>query len=348
MKKYLIDSYRNFPLMRIEDFIKQIYQAEYGCEHMLDTNTETRLTEECLSIDTTVVGQLFDTISNNLVRVNLVQYCHMGYSLSTLADMMKSVPSQGSIGGLEDKLAQFLQLVEEHKIDLPVNAVKRALAQYRQSGYGAIHHSTAYRLNYNPHYRVVDKRHAQLLPVIDRIDSMLLHRVNIIVAIDGNSCSGKSLYAEALSQYYNNCNVIHCDHFFLPPEMRSPDRLAEVGGNIHYERLKDVLNNVTKDIAFCYQQYHCHDNSYTDIHVQPKRLTIVEGSYSLHSKLSNYYNIGIVLSVDASEQRLRVSLRETPQSYHNFMHKWIPLENNYMHTLQGRQYIYIDTTGVEY
>lgn len=348
MKKFLLDSYRAFPLMRTQDFIKQIYQAEYGCEHMLNTNTENRLTEECRAVHASTVGQLFDTISSNLVRVNLANYCAMGYSLSSLADMMKSVSCQGSVEGLEGRLAQFVQLVEDHYIDLPINAVKREIALYRQGGYGAVHHSTAYRLNYNPHYRVIDKRHAQLLPVIDSIDRMLLHQVNVVVAIDGNSCSGKSLYAEALSGYYNHCNIIHCDHFFLPPDMRSSSRLEEIGGNIHYERLQEVLANIAQDIPFSYQRYHCSDNSYSDIALQPKRLTIVEGSYSLHSQLRSHYHLAVVLSVDAKQQRLRVSQRETAESYHNFITKWIPLENRYMSTLAGQGDIYIDTSNVKY
>ncbi len=349
MIKYLLDSYRAFPLMQVEDFIKQIYQAEYGCEHMLDTNTENRLTEECRQMHSPVVAQqLFDTISSNLVRVNLSAYCQNSYSLSTLADMMKSVPCSGSVEGLERRLSQLLQLVEDHRIDLPVYAVKRALSQYRAGGYGALHHSTAYRLNYQPHYRVVSKMHAQLLPVIASIDRMLYHKMNIIVAIDGNSCSGKSFYANALSNYYNNCNIIHCDDFFLPPDMRTADRLDSVGGNIHYERLRQVLTNVTKDMPFVYQAYNCHTNSYSDIAIEPKRLTIVEGSYSLHSQLSNFYSMGIVLSVDPNEQRYRVSVRESADSYHNYINKWIPLENKYMSTLKDKQYIYIDTSQVKY
>lgn len=349
MIKYLLDSYRAFPLMQVEDFIKLIYQAEYGCEHMLDTNTENRLTEECRQLDAPYVEQqLFDTISDNLVRVNLSPYKDNGYSLATLADMMKSVPCSGSVEGLERRLSQLVQLLQEHRIDLPINGVLRALSQYRAKGYGAVRHSTAYRMNYQPHYRVISKKHAQLLPVIANIDRMLYHKMNIIVAIDGNSCSGKSFYANALSNYYNNCNIIHCDDFFLPPDMRTADRLDSVGGNIHYERLKQVLASITKDVPFVYQTYNCHTNSYTDIAIEPKRLTIVEGSYSLHSQLSSFYCMGIVLSVEPNEQRHRVSQRESVESYHNYINKWIPLENKYMSTLKGKRYTYIDTSMVKY
>ncbi len=349
MIKYLLESYKAFPLMQTEDFIKLIYQAEYGCEHMLDTNTENRLKEECMQLPSSSISQpIFDTISKDLVRVNLLPYANMGYSLSTLSDMMKSVKCSGSIEGLERRLSQFIQLVEQHRIDLPVYSVKRTVTKYREDGYGYIRHSSAYRMNYQPHYRVVSKMHAQLLPVIASIDRMLYHKMNIIVAIDGNSCSGKSFYATALSNYYNNCNIIHCDDFFLPPDMRSKQRLDQVGGNIHYERLKQVLTSVTRDAPFVYQAYNCHSNGYSDISIEPKRLTIVEGSYSLHSQLTNFYSLGIVLSVDAIEQRYRVSVREDRDSYCNYINKWIPLENKYLNTLCDKDYIRINTSLVQY
>ncbi len=97
-----------------------------------------------------------------------------------------------------------------------------------------------------------------------------------------------------------------------------------------------------------YQAYNCKDNSNTTISVQPKRLTIVEGSYSLHSQLSNYYSMAVVLSVDATEQRFRLKHREDSQKYLDFINKWVPLEDRYMSTLQDKQYIYIDTSAVRY
>ena len=55
------------------------------------------------------------------------------------------------------------------------------------------------------------------------------------VAIDGGSASGKTTLANRLGQELG-CPVVHMDDFFLPPMLRSDDRLNQPGGNVHYER----------------------------------------------------------------------------------------------------------------
>ena len=55
-----------------------------------------------------------------------------------------------------------------------------------------------------------------------------------VIAIDGRCASGKTTFAlrmEAFGFY-----TVHADHFFLPPDLRTPERLALPGGNIHSER----------------------------------------------------------------------------------------------------------------
>ena len=63
----------------------------------------------------------------------------------------------------------------------------------------------------------------------------------LVVAIDGRCAAGKSSFAQKL-QEETGCNVVSMDHFFLPPERRTPERLAEPGGNVDWERcLEEVL-----------------------------------------------------------------------------------------------------------
>ena len=73
------------------------------------------------------------------------------------------------------------------------------------------------------------------------LDELLKSRQHILVAIDGNCTAGKSTLASLLEKEYD-CNVFHMDDFFLRPEQRTPDRFAQVGGNVDYERFfEEVL-----------------------------------------------------------------------------------------------------------
>ncbi|MBQ4050287.1 MAG: hypothetical protein IJD13_01520, partial [Oscillospiraceae bacterium] len=72
------------------------------------------------------------------------------------------------------------------------------------------------------------------------IDRLLAEKEAVTVAIDGSCASGKSTLAAALTERYD-CNLFHLDDFFLRPEQRTPERFAEVGGNVDYERFQEEV-----------------------------------------------------------------------------------------------------------
>ena len=65
-----------------------------------------------------------------------------------------------------------------------------------------------------------------------------------LIAIDGMCGSGKTTLANYLAKELN-ASLFHMDDFFLQPHQRTPERLADPGGNVDYERFKaEVLNHV--------------------------------------------------------------------------------------------------------
>ena len=90
-----------------------------------------------------------------------------------------------------------------------------------------------------------------------RIDELLAQKDMVIVAIDGKCTSGKTTLAGKLAEMYD-CNVFHMDDFFLRPEKRTPERYAEVGGNVDYERFKEeVLVPLKAGKPFSYRPFDC-------------------------------------------------------------------------------------------
>ena len=60
----------------------------------------------------------------------------------------------------------------------------------------------------------------------------------------------------------------------------------------------------------------------------PKKLNIIEGTYSHHPYFGNPYDLKILLTVDDETQRQRIS--ERPAFLHKrFFEEWIPMENQY-------------------
>ena len=61
-----------------------------------------------------------------------------------------------------------------------------------------------------------------------------------IIAIDGRCASGKSTLTEDVKRVMD-INVVRMDDFFLPLSLRTPERFALPGGNVHYERFIDEV-----------------------------------------------------------------------------------------------------------
>ena len=166
-----------------------------------------------------------------------------------------------------------------------------------------------------------------------RIGELLAEKQQVIVAIDGKCTSGKTTLAGKLAESYD-CNVFHMDDFFLRPEQRTPERFAETGGNVDYERfLEEVLQPLQTGKPFSYRPFQCATFTLADpVAVMPKRLNIVEGTYSLHPHFANPYDLTVLLTVDPETQRQRILQR--PQRVHkSFFELWIPMENAYLESL---------------
>lgn len=172
------------------------------------------------------------------------------------------------------------------------------------------------------------------LKIYSRIDELIKTKHKVLIAIDGSSGAGKTTLANEISKTYD-CNVFHMDHFFLTTEQRTKERLNEVGGNVDYERFKkEVIFGLQEDIDFSYQIYHCKLQKFVEkIFIEQKPLNIIEGVYSMHPTLTDYYDLRVFLSIDEEEQIKRISQRNGVLMLQRFLNEWIPLENEYFNKM---------------
>lgn len=163
----------------------------------------------------------------------------------------------------------------------------------------------------------------------EQIDALMAIKEQVIVAIDGNCTSGKTTLASKLTVLYD-CNVFHMDDFFLRPEQRTPERYAEVGGNVDYERfIEEVLLPLKAGNIFSYRPFDCSTFTLTEpVEVTPKKLNIIEGTYSHHPYFGDHYDLKIFLTVSPEIQHQRIL--ERPAFLHQrFFEEWIPMETKY-------------------
>ena len=171
----------------------------------------------------------------------------------------------------------------------------------------------------------------------ERIGRLCKSKEKVVVGIDGNSCAGKSSLAKKIAEKYD-CNVFHMDDFFLRPSQRTLERLEEPGGNVDYERFKsEVADKIMQGKPFCYRPFDCSKQEFRpDIEVVPKKIAIVEGSYSMHPYLEIKYDLRIFLETGRETQRARVLERNGPRMYKRFTEEWIPMENKYFNAFDIR------------
>ena len=165
--------------------------------------------------------------------------------------------------------------------------------------------------------------------LFNKIDELFATE-SIIIALDGGSASGKTTLAKILSEKYD-CNVFHIDDFFLRPEQRTPERFAEIGGNFDRERFQgEVLQSLINNENVTYRRFNCSTQTLeAPITFFPKKITVVEGAYSMHPSLGSYYDIAVLLDIEPEYQRERILIRNSKDLAKRFFDEWIPLENRY-------------------
>ena len=150
-----------------------------------------------------------------------------------------------------------------------------------------------------------------------------------LIAIDGRCAAGKSTLADLLGQQLQ-CSVFHMDDFFLQPHQRTEERLKEAGGNVDRERFaEEVLKPLSEENNVLYRPFDCHTMNFSAaVEVPFGQIAVVEGSYSCHPDLWDFYGMHVFLNVDAKEQMRRIEKRNGA-NYEMFKNKWIPLEERY-------------------
>ncbi len=173
--------------------------------------------------------------------------------------------------------------------------------------------------------------------VFREIDRVLAASGNrqVIVSIDGMCGSGKTTLAAKIKENYD-CNVFHMDDFFLRPEQRTPERLAEPGGNVDYERFKEeIFDHIADPDGLTYRVYNCKIQAMDGFITVPyKKLNIIEGAYSRHPYFGEPYDLKFVCKIRFEEQLNRIMRRNGPEMLKRFKNEWIPMENRYFETFE--------------
>lgn len=302
---------KKYPLMNDVDLYKLIYQGEFGTGHSIKNihQAMAKLLNEIESINSNIYQDLYEEISLNYVRVNLIPYKNHQLDIYYLFDAFLN--SNNS----------------ESNNDTFITKLK--LANLDTKNIGAVHHSDDYYCYYYPHYRVINKTYiTDQMKLVQCLNFINNFQGRSIIALEGKCGSGKTTLVKKLSQLIP-ITIINIDDFFLPPERKTITRLKEIGGNIDYEAVHDMLSKLKSGALKSYQKYNCNTNKYEEKLFNDNELIILEGVYSYHRYFRHLIDYLIFLDIDNFTQNERLKSRT---NYSRFIEEWIPLENTYYET----------------
>ena len=283
-RKLLIEHFQTYPRLKIQDIFKFLYQSAFGCEHLISS---LEAAAEYIEKEHDTMGSKGEPIivplDGKYSRVPL-SYLDHGLSVDTFGKLFvaSAKKEEHGLGDLQQKLNVATELVAEDLLPFQAKEWEQAVEGWKHKGYPAVHHSDVFRENYLPSYRVMANEYIPFLTFFAELDRRLA-KGTVIVAIEGGSASGKTTLSGILSSIYD-CTVFHMDDFFLQPEQRTPERYAEIGGKVDRERFStEVLQPLSNGEAVHYRKFNCSTMRLgEEIEVGTKRLTIIEGAYSMH------------------------------------------------------------------
>lgn len=155
----------------------------------------------------------------------------------------------------------------------------------------------------------------------------------VFIVIEGMSGAGKSTLAHLIHERFGG-HLLQMDDFFLQPHQRTPERLAEPGGNVDYERFsQEVLKPLINREQIYYRAFNCKTQSFNEaVVLEPAPLWIVEGCYSLHPRIVLPGNLTLFMEIDPGVQIQTIEKRNGPDLALRFAREWIPMENTYFET----------------
>ena len=333
-RDFLLEQCARYPALRPQDLLKALHQSVFGCGHFVNDEAAglACLRDELPGAERSEI----EPLDGGFCRVHLGLLKKTGLAAETLFRLfaLSAESPCGAQAELEEKLSDLLALAAEGCLPFSYAETAAAAEDWRKAGLPACHHSPEFRAAYAPAYRVVRREYAWSIPLLAAMDRRLREDSRLLVAIDGGSASGKTTLASLLSRLYG-CNVFHMDDFFLRPEQRTEERLAQPGGNVDRERFyEEVLAPLKAGLPVTFRRYDCQTQTLTPpVTLAPTALSIVEGAYSMHPLLSGSYDLTAFLKIPPEVQRIRILKRNGSEAGERFFTRWIPLEQRYFDAL---------------
>lgn len=312
MQNFINYHLKKYKEMNTQDIVKLLFQNHFGPGHFIkDINfAKNYYLSELENTKENHNDNLYEHIGNNYTRVNIHQY-NKFFKNYNLVNMF-----------YESSLLDYDKNIQENNFKYYLSAIPNDgfLDTY---SYTNVHHSNTYNEMYNPHYRVIHTKFLDLKMKKVQLQNYLDNLCGFnIIALEGRCGSGKT----TISNDLKNVTIIDVDEFFLRKDLKTKERLGEIGGNIDYDLYEQCLQKIKSNSSITYTIFDCNSQSYQEKTIEIKNNVLLVGVYSYHQLVRKYIDKVIFLLVDKETQLQRIKQRSL---YLKFINEWIPLEEKY-------------------
>lgn len=210
--RYLRSAY---PGAEIDDYVKSLYEATFGSDALEadEISAMKFLESEKAELSPKHEDPLIEHLGNRFSRIYLSKAVATSLGPKTLVRLY--LLSRKAPKGDEKEFVSFLNDLEKaiHQCDLPFTKekCKAYCTSYREGGLKPLRHSDFYKKAYNPHYLMLSRSYAELVPYFIKIDETLLANGDVGALL-------KSLPYSISSQIFDNW-------LFVYPEIKRPTAL---------------------------------------------------------------------------------------------------------------------------
>lgn len=322
----LLRQFKKYPKMEICDAVKLVYQAEFGGGHRVNDEFYCiqKIQDEGSNLSAEQLAEpYFEEIGGGWCRMNLSVLGALTVDVFAKMFMESAKCSSGTERGFEERIVVLRRIAEEKRAGFTSEALNHYLFEYRKGGLRPVSHSAAYTENYAPAYRVVKKEYCKFLDAFIKISRLYSLGNEVTVAIDGQSAAGKTTLASTIATVFD-CNLFNTADFMA----------VNKRGVLFFDAARfkaEICENLNKGKPFSYGVCDPETGRITSQKtVEPRRLNIVEGAYSLHHRLRRYYELKIFMEVNPILQSKRILEDYGEDGFRRLNTEILPRENEYI------------------
>lgn len=157
LERILREHIRRYPKMQPTDAVKLIYQNEFGGGHLIRDEQAclNYLHREYDSVEKDASILLYEDIGNGIVRVNLAAVKEEDLEQLGRDFIRSAAEHKGNLDCFLAKLEVLRELTAHGIFSFDMDDLSIYLKQYEEASYPPVSHSTCYRREYKPSYRIV-------------------------------------------------------------------------------------------------------------------------------------------------------------------------------------------------